>query len=96
MRTLRAFPEGRLVDVHSLGVTADKYVDAATYLPAVIRRIHIAATRACKRENASVFFIEDMTHRGMPEVEADFLWEIIDIAVVRQAIYRKRMPLAIK
>lgn len=96
LRTLSTFPEGSLVDVPSLGAIADKYVDAATYLPAVIRRINIAATRAYKRSNAHAYFVEDLTTRGMSEVEADFIWEIVDIQVVRRGTYRKRMPLAIE
>lgn len=95
--TLAAYPKGSLVTVPSLGAVADKYVDAATYLPSAILHLHTSALKVYEHgEEAAIYFVRDMKACGMSHMEAAFIWEIMDVQAAGQISYRQRMPLGIE
>lgn len=96
LRTHTTCPTGVIL-VPSLGVAADRLVDAYGLSPSMISRIHstyITSRQAPYKPNH--VFIKELGRNKMPLLEAAILWDMIKLNLGDSFVYRERFSLGVE
>lgn len=73
----------RTVSVPSLGVVADRIIDALGYETSTLLCIYTTCVEAAQLKTPLRYFTNQMVAYGMPRREASLWWDVIDRDVVQ-------------
>lgn len=82
----------RHVPVPSLGLVADRTLDAFGYETSTVLLLHKTYIDAAQLKTPVRYFVNQMVAYGMPRLEAALWWDIIEVEIDqnKQVIYRGR------
>lgn len=98
IKTLTTPPTDRIT-IPSLGVAADRYADSVGHTASIILLLHSTYFDASLHSAAREFFVDRISSRGMPLVEAEFYWDMIHLSHSAEdgtLKYRERMSLGVE
>ncbi|KAK7693036.1 hypothetical protein QCA50_002601 [Cerrena zonata] len=88
-------PSGR-IPVLSLGQYADRLADTLGHTPSTIMRLHQISLDSRQRATPKHFFVNKMISYGMPHLDAELYWEMMELGPSRSFELRERMSLDVE